>query len=170
MEFDLPLANLFPTTQHTATFAITIAGALSAITDVKRAAHKTAMASQLAVDESRISISYTAGSVVMTVIVQTDTADAATAMGSIMAALTPASLGTALGETVNSIAAPTTNVPATSDGLSDGAVAGIAAGAAIAGLLLICVICLICRETQGKPVFMSLDSTQPNQDKSKSSA
>jgi hypothetical protein len=154
MEFDLPLANLYPTTSHSASFEVTIGGSLTDITDAKRTAHKTAMASQLGVDSSRITITYTAGSVVMSVTVSTDTADTASAMTTTMSGLTSSALGTALGETVSAVSKPLTNAPVSSSSNT----AGIAVAAAFAALFLLCVIGLIMREKQGKPIFYNLDA------------
>jgi len=161
MEFDLPLANLFPTGNHSATFQVTIAGTLSDITEAKRLAHKTAIAAQLSVHKSKIAISYSAGSIVMTVTVQASTTSEANTLANTMSALTPSALGTALGETVTATSTPTTSATQSSssnDDLSTGAIVGIAVAAGAAVLFLLCTVCLICREKQGKPIFTNLES------------
>jgi len=157
MEYDLPLANLSPTTGHSSKFSVTIAGNLADISDAKKESHKTAMSTQLGVHKSSILITYTSGSVVMTVEVKTDTASGASAVSSTMAGLTTATLSAALGETVTAISEPTNTNTNTSTGISDGGIAGIAAGSAAFGALLLFMLFVISREKQGKPIFMSLN-------------
>merc|ERR1712178_59469 len=128
------------------------------ITDAKKAAHKTAISTQLSVHQSKISISYTGGSVVMTVTVMSDDASAAATVSSSMAGLTTATLSTALGETVTAVSEPTNSNPSplNSDELSTGGIVGIAVGAGAAALLLLCVLYMIKKEKAGEPVFTSI--------------
>eukprot|EP00966_Prymnesium_polylepis_P089383 2069402-Prymnesium_polylepis.1 len=158
MEYDLPLANLYPTTGHSAKFTVTLTGSLADITDAKKAEHKTAMATELGVHKSSILISYTSGSVIMTVEVKADTAEAASAVSNTMAGLTSAALTTALGETVTAVSEPTNTNKSSSDGMPSGAIAGIAAASIAAGLLLLTVLFMIKRETDGKPIFYAVQA------------
>ena len=157
MEFDLPLANLYPTTSHSATFEVTIAGSMADLTDVKKDAHKAAMASELGVTQNYVSITYASGSVVMTVTVMRPDADAAAAMSGTMAALTPEAIGSALGETVEAVSAPLVSDGSAAAGLSGGALAGIAIAAVLAVLFFLCLVCLIQKEKAGKPIFTNLE-------------